>query len=266
MVREYSTLFTGTILSTVHFHFSKTEVAISTNALPLSLPDEERSSIEEHWRKVNADGRFFNGPVLAATQVELSDAPAIRISTSDYAHYLYSNAHPLGTPCRAVYCAAVIITCDNYLLLGQMASTTSSPGRIQFVGGNVEIAKDGTIDSRECCEREVTEEVGAQFLNSATDFTPLCIKTGGKGDHVGVFYRLHLNLTASEARSAFADHLAALRARNENPELPRIHLMELQSETVRDFCARHAGQMVDYLSPLLTNHSHHLAIREPKST
>ncbi|MES5096733.1 NUDIX hydrolase [Agrobacterium sp. BA1120] len=241
-------------MSAVHFHFIETEPSITTNAQPLSLPAEERSRIDNHWQKVNADGRFFNGKALAATQLKLDDAPAIQISTSDYAHYLYSNAYPTATPCRIVYCGAAIVTSDDHLVLGEMASSTSSPGRIQFVAGNVEIAEDGTINSRDCCEREVTEEVGAQFLHNATEFKPLCIKTGGNGDHVGIFYRLRLNMTAQQAKSAFADHLAALAARNEKPELPHIHLLPLTPDAVEAFCATHATQMVDYLTPLLTEH------------
>ncbi|POO57550.1 hypothetical protein CTT39_02415 [Agrobacterium rosae] len=251
---HHSINFADTILKTVHFHFSQTETSFITPVPPLLLPDEEHGMIQEHWQTVNADGRFFNGTVLAGMQIKLENVPSIQISTSDYAHYLYSNANPAATPCRIIYCAAIIITSDNHVLVGEMASSTSAPGRLQFVGGNIELAPDGTVSGEACCKREITEEVGFLFLDKTQEFRPLCIKTGGKADHIGIYYLLRLTITADKAKSAFKDHLAALAAREEMPELVKIHLIELTDVSIKRFCADHDEQLVDYLSPLLTSH------------
>ncbi|WP_320201713.1 NUDIX hydrolase [Agrobacterium sp. rho-13.3] len=250
-------------MNAVHFHFNDTETRFSTPVLRLNLPDEERRLIDEHWQNVNADGRFFNGTVLAGTALELNANPTIQISTSNYAHYLYSNVHLTSTPCRAVYSAVIIITSDNFLLLGEMASATSAPGRIQLVGGNIEISPSGTISGRDCGIREVEEEVGTTFLQNAKGLQPFCIKTGGSGDHIGVFYVLRLTLAANEASLAFEEHSASLIIGGEKPELARIHLVELTEKATADFCKSHSTQLVDYLAPLLTHNVQHLHHSQP---
>ncbi len=238
----------------VHFHFFEIETSFSTPVAPLPLSEKERALIVANWQRVNAEGHFFNGPVLAATAIDVNGAPGVSVSTTDYAHYLYANAHPTATPCHIVYCAAAIVTSDNYVLFGEMNSSTSSPGQLQFVGGNVEIAPDGSISGRHCCEREVIEEIGAAFLEMARDFRPLCIKTGGKADHVGIYYVLHVNATKVEAQAAFDAHLAQLRLAGEKPELVKVHFVELTQSAITQFFHQNSERCVDYLAPLLTDH------------
>ncbi len=248
-------------MTEIEFHFVDNDPSFNKNIPPFLLSSEERTAIDSHWNSVNLDGRFFNGPVLAATKMNtLPASPRLEVGMTDYAHYLYAASNPgSSTPCKNVYCAALIVTKDNRLVIGQMASRTAAPGKLQLVGGNVELSPSGEIDARECCIREISEEVGDSFASAIETNVPFCIKTGGPSQSVGLFYLAHILLTATEAQRAFDLHQEATRQRGEEPELSQLHFVALKQPELDSVCVEHAGRMVDYLAPLLSNHLEQMA-------
>jgi len=252
----FSPLRLDKILTNIGFHFINRDPSFGKNLRVLALSTEELEAIILHWNAINNDGRFFNGAVLAATSIDpLPGSPILEVGLTDYAHYLYAASHPgTATPCRNVFCAALIVTADDRLILGEMASKTAAPGKLQLVGGNVEISPTGNIDSRECCIREIFEEVGNGFVSAIETFSPFCIKTGGQLQSVGIFYLARISMTANEAQQSFEIHQEETRQRNEQPEFARLNLVELNQIQLDTFCDENSGRMVDYLAPLLSGH------------
>ena len=233
--------------------FTNQEVRLVLCKSVITFPDGYWSKVEKHWARINDNGQFFNGPVLAASSVTTdSSGPVIELSPTDYAHYLYA-AQDLNHEfdCRAVFCAAVIATSDNYLLFGEMAGHTSAPGQIQFPGGGVEMGASGELDARTCCQREVAEELGREFLREEDRFRPVGLKCGGNLSTVGIFYALLLDMTAEQAQNSFACYQSEQLAAGELPEFDRLHAVKFDIQALNQFFRQNKDRIVDYLTPLL---------------
>jgi 8-oxo-dGTP pyrophosphatase MutT (NUDIX family) len=249
-------------MSQVILSFNLEDAWLDLQPQPLALPEPYRSKIVKHWDHVNHDGRFFNGKVLTATGLNLtSSTPVITLAVTDYAHYLYAkHDHTHEVDCRAVYCAALLFTSDNHLLLGQMSAHTSSPGQIQCPGGGIEIGRDNGIDPRSCCRRELEEEIGAAFLKGGPVFQTICIKSGGDLETIGLFYALRLTCDARGALEIFTHHQTELRSAGEKPEFDRLHALEFSRGSIADFVTTQGDILVDYLRPLLKDRREDLRI------
>lgn len=242
----------------VNITFSSHDVRLELGNGSPAFPEDYRNKVDAHWSRINRDGRFFNGPVLAASEFALDgDDPRIALCLTDYAHYLYAAQDTQHVfDCRAAFAAAALLTSDNFLLLGQMAAHTSAPGQIQFPGGGIELSADGQIDARQCCQCEVAEEMGEAFFCDVARFAPLGFKCGGKLSTVGLFYALSLDLTATQAQTAFAAHQAAERSAGGRPEFDRLHALAFDVSAIDEFVRLQDGSIVDYLAPLLLDGLH----------
>lgn len=245
----------GVTVPHVALQFHREEVRFELREQALILPPAYRAKVLAHWEKVNDDGRFFNGPVLAAVEARLAASPpVVTLALTDYAHYLYAAAdRSREIDCPAVYCASVLLTSDRYLLLGQMAAHTASPGHVLCPGGMLERNAAGTVSAAACCERELTEEVGAALWQDRQSFRPLCIKQGGKRSNLGLFYVLRLRSNAKQAMSLFAAHQARLQRAGEQPELARLVAIEFDVSAIDAFL-RSEVPHADYLRPMLHAH------------
>lgn len=245
--------------------FCNQPVSLNQTGRHLVLPEDYRREVDAHWAQINAEGRFFNGPVLVASHLTIDQAPPeIEVSATDYAHYLYAMSDAEREfACRAVFSAAVVITRDNHLLAGRMASHTSSPGQIQCAGGGVELTVDGTLNPHECCRRELAEELGAGFLEYQPLFKPLCIKTGGKLETVGLIYLVLFDGDASQAQSLFRAHREGQLAHGEEPEFDTLLAIPLDPQSVDQFLDQQGDAIVDYLATLLSEHRAALLVDVP---
>lgn len=231
----------------------------------LVLPDGYRRKVDSHWAQISAGGRFFNGPVLVASDLAIDQlAPEIEVTASDYAHYLYAMSDAEREfDCRAVFSAAVVITRDNHLLTGRMAAHTSSPGQIQCAGGGVELTRDGTLDPGECCLRELEEELGVGFLEHRQLFKPFCIKTGGKLATVGLIYLVLFDGDVDMAQGLFRAHRQGQLRQGEEPEFDTLLAVSLDPQSVDHFLDHYGSVTVDYLATLLREHRAALLVDVP---
>lgn len=234
--------------------FNPHHARLNVTAGTIGLRDGYRTRVDAYWRKVSAGGRFFNGPVLAATGMRIVDGiPAIDVLLTDYAHYLYARQDPdKAFDCQAVYTAAVVVTADDHLLLGEMARHTSAPGQIQCPGGNLEMAPDGRIDPAACCLREVEEELGPALASEVRWQRPLCVKRGGENGTIGLMYLLRLECDASRALAMFEAYRAHQAGVGARPELDRLAAVKLNMRDVGRFLREPENPHVDYLVPLLS--------------
>lgn len=232
--------------------FSSLELLLAFDGSSVEFPPGYRTKVDRYWAKINQEGRFFNGPVLSASSIpNENEDSVVPMQLTDYAHYLYAaqdNAHEYD--CRAVFSAAVILTRDDHLLLGQMSPHTSAPSQIQCPGGGIELDLDGKLDAKLCCQREVIEELGPDFGRELVQYEPLCIKSGGELSTVGIFYAMRLDVTAEQAHHSFSRHRAAQRAAGERPEFDCLHTVKFERQVMAEFVQTNRDHLVDYLAPL----------------
>ncbi|RMI28454.1 NUDIX hydrolase [Nocardia stercoris] len=184
--------------------------------------------MSEYWRLTSMrNPTLFNGPLVRSHGVSWeSDSCVVSWSRSNYAHYLWRHA-PGNSPdrpyARAVYVSVVARTDDGSLVLGRMATETSSPGRIQLPGGNVvppitddDLTEDAVRRHAAC---EFREEVGVELDPEALRLW--AIKVGGAGD-IGVFYLADLG-SAELLRRAFDEHIAQHDGPPEFTSLITVH-------------------------------------------
>lgn len=239
-------------MSPVLFQFNTDDVLFDLQEKRLELPDSYRLQVDRYWQNINRDERFFNGNVLTATRLDLNGSPpTIQLAMTDYAHYLYAAQDCTREfNCNAVYCAAILLTSDQYLLLGRMASHTSSPGQIQCPGGGIEIGRGLKIDTRACCQREIVEEVGDAVWLDHQWFRPLCIKTEGDLATIGVIYALQLKSGVKDVLRMFSRHQAEIESSGDKPEFDSLLAVRFSVPSMKVFFEQQQARLVDYLRPL----------------
>ncbi|WAC50396.1 NUDIX hydrolase [Frigoribacterium sp. SL97] len=175
----------------------RAESALDTAAMDRAL---------DHWASIQAERPWlFDGPIVAAiVDSPHSETVTVRWYPSTYSRYLARDvAGDDGGFDRALFASVVVRSRDGLVLFGAMADTTSSPGRMQLPGGNVELASDGSLDEpriRAEAARELREETGIA-VEPAT-LRPHRVSVGDSYGDVGFLYRYDSELTASELLTA----------------------------------------------------------------
>lgn len=235
-----------------HFH-------VQRRVDPVSLPHSVQAEIEEHWVAVQETGQsFFRGTTFSVASLEIRDGAAvIQLAPSDYAHYLYTfhQNPPERHALRAIYTSCLLVTSDGRFVVGEMASHTSSPGRLQLPGGNLDagdVTDEGSLDTFGSIRKEVHEEVGIDVAAEQVSraLTPIAVKTGGSHDFVGLMFRADLELSSHELHSTFVAHKRVLEERGHTPELRALHVVPVDSTGIQTF-ERNAGPVADYLFDVL---------------
>jgi len=168
------------------------------------LDDAAIERAHEHWASIQANRPWlFDGPIVAAIVDSHSGTVTVRWYPSTYSRYLARDVACDGGYDRALFASVVVRSSDGLVLFGAMAEATSSPGRVQLPGGNVELASDGSLDEpgiRAEAARELREETGI-----AVDPGALRLHRVSVGDaygDVGFLYHYDSELTASELLTA----------------------------------------------------------------
>jgi 8-oxo-dGTP pyrophosphatase MutT (NUDIX family) len=216
----------------------------------LQLSPETAQLVEAHWEAVHRRGQVFRrGVVYAVTQkLEQPAGLLLRLSHSDYAHFLWSlngnRDHP--DHAQVVYACTVLKTSDACFVLGEMNAHTCTPGRLQLAGGGLDMEDftDGVLDSSRCAARELEEEIGIALTEAPT---LRYIKEGGEDGFVGLIHRCTTPLTAQAVSDRFRHHVAAMP----QPELKNLVIVPATPEAVRSFIASEKRPKVDYLDKLL---------------
>jgi 8-oxo-dGTP pyrophosphatase MutT (NUDIX family) len=179
--------------------------------------DDERERAR-FWSRARSDNpALFDGPLLLAADATWEgEICELAYCMGRFSHYLWRRelAEPQLGDARALYVSVMAITADGYLVAGRMAGTTSTPGRIQLPGGNLEAdSRDGIVTSdtaRRMAAQELAEETGIKLAPSDLRLTH--VKTGGDRGDVGVFFSVNLSETLSAASANFLAHSDALRS------------------------------------------------------
>ncbi|MER5305472.1 NUDIX hydrolase [Streptomyces lasiicapitis] len=216
-------------------------------------PPGERLAMDRAWDEaVRANPSLFDGPVAACAGLSWEGPGSLVLTWARTTYRRFALRHvPGATSCLpSLFVDVAQPTEDGQVVVGRMASYTSTPGRWQLPGGSVEPPTDDRpLDLaalRRHAARELVEETGVE---TAPDDLTLWLATRGAFGSVGVLFRAPCR-PAPELNARFAALVSAEAARGREPELDRIALVGSPADL-----ARLPGPHVDYLEPVLTRYA-----------
>lgn len=217
----------------------------------VKLKEEEVEKKNKFWKKSLAkNSKLFNGKVLSVDNIKRTgDAIYLALNYTDYAHLNYIMNHGIGemAPCRSVAAGALLITKDNFAIVGKMGKDTSFPGVIQCIGGgfsendienNIEEATLKTVI------RECHEEIGIELCNQSIEVRNKYIYIRENMSTFGVAYVINLDLNKNQLFEIFAN----CNDKNDN-EIEELIAVRCDKTSIKKFCED--TSLVDYLNSIL---------------
>jgi len=132
----------------------------------IALPQELKENIKKFWNKaIKENPNLYNGEDYAVeTVTETAEKIEMLVVKSSYAHYLYNERVGIQEEkyrCCSPWGGILLITEDNYFVIGEMDRKTSTPYYLQVSGGGVDIRdiENGIINIDSNIRRELREEM-----------------------------------------------------------------------------------------------------------
>ena len=132
----------------------------------IKLPNELKENIEVFWKNaIKENPNLYNGQdYVVETINETEENIEMIVVKSASAHYLYDERVGIKEEkykCCTPWGGILLVTKDNYFVIGEMDRTTSMPNCLQISGGGIDIAdiKRGIINIDSNIKRELKEEV-----------------------------------------------------------------------------------------------------------
>ena len=132
----------------------------------INLSNELKENIEKFWKNaIKENPNLYNGQDYAVEAVKETEKEIeMLVVKSDYAHYLYDERVGIKEEkyrCCSPWGGILLLTKDEYFVIGEMNSTTSIPYGLQISGGGIDIAdiENGVINIDSNIKRELKEEL-----------------------------------------------------------------------------------------------------------
>lgn len=204
--------------------------------LPLSLQE----SINSYWESLIAGGEIFHrGELFSIKEIkEIGNELLVTLHRTDYAHFLFSKhcKIPDSFNCRVIVANGLILTKDNFFILGQMNNRTASPGRIQFIAGGIDQSDiyGDTVDIFGSLIRETKEEIGIDLndQNLVLKVEPRYIVHWGS---IALVYLVQLDIDSAEFRTQYEQFEKSLFEKGKEPEFSSIVLLSADYVSVSNF-------------------------------
>ena len=233
-----------------------TDVRITVSPERMYLPHSLHESINLYWESLKASGKTFHrGTIFSIKEmIEARDKLHITLQKTDYAHFLYSkyNKLPIDYECRVIVANGLIVTKDNYIVLGEMNSRTASPGRLQFIAGGIDESdiNQQSVNIFKSLIRETKEEIGVDLTNSnlVEKVRPRYIVHWGS---VALVYLIQLAIDRSELQNRYKQFEIALKKAGVEPEFSSIILLSADCESISNFLKYDNRPRLDFLSAVL---------------
>jgi hypothetical protein len=205
------------------------------------------AAVDSAWDEmVHANPTLFDGPVVLCSDFR-QISPHLEVSWSR-GTYRYRTVRQIRTAAAlsSVFVCVLQPALDGRLLVGHMSASTSSPGVIQFPGGNLEpppLGREITTSAlRRHATAELTEETG---IAAAPDDLTLWVVARTTNGNVGFFF-LAPSLPAEFIRHCHTSVVLANRLMGCEPEFAEVTLVaDAAGLALLD------GQPADYLWPLV---------------
>ena len=132
----------------------------------IKLPKELKNNIESFWTDaIKENPNLYNGQdYVVETVNETKENIEMIVTKSNYAHYLYDERVGIKEEnyrCCSPWGGILLLTKDNYFVIGEMDKTTSMPYCLQISGGGIDIKdiENGIINIDSNIKRELKEEL-----------------------------------------------------------------------------------------------------------
>lgn len=132
----------------------------------INLPNELKENIKKFWKDaIKENSNLYNGQdYVVETVTETEENIEMLVVKSNYAHYLYDERIGIQEEkyrCCSPWGGILLITKDDYFVIGEMNNTTSIPYCLQISGGGIDITdiKNGIINIDLNIKRELKEEM-----------------------------------------------------------------------------------------------------------
>lgn len=106
----------------------------------IKLPNEIKENIERFWvNAIKENPNLYNGQdYVVESVIETEENIEMVVVKSNYAHYLYDERVKIQEEkyrCCSPWGGILLITKDDYFVIGEMDNTTSIPYCLQISGG-----------------------------------------------------------------------------------------------------------------------------------
>lgn len=132
----------------------------------IALPKEIKDNIEIFWSNaIKENPNLYNGQDYVVENVtETKDNIEMVITKTFYSHYLYDERIGIKEEkyrCCTPWGGILLLTKDDYFVIGEMNVTTSMPYCLQISGGGIDCSdiNNGIIDINLNIKRELKEEM-----------------------------------------------------------------------------------------------------------
>lgn len=235
------------------------QIEINLEKDKIELPKEWQERIYQFWKKtINEYPNFYDGEIIAVHEIkENKENIILNTRIARYSHYLYDDKIGIQKSefgCFSLWGGILLITNDDYFVLGEMAETTSTPFYIDIIGGTSDIndVEQGKIDIIKTIERELKEELNLDLQNSE-QINNFQIKYLEKPEEKRRVYGIiavgKLNMTKLEVENYYKEYLQELQDNKGEIELKKVQFIPIGKS--RQKLEKMENPKRGYLLPLL---------------
>ena len=201
----------------------------------INLPNELKENIERFWKDAVKDNpNLYNGQdYVVETVKETEKEIEMLVVKSDYAHYLYDERVGIKEEknrCCSPWGGILLLTKDEYFVIGEMNSTTSIPYGLQISGGGIDITdiENGVINIDSNIKRELKEELNLNLddIDYKIEFIEYPSKTRNAYGFIAIG---KIKQTKEELKQVFEQYKEYLIKNNLEIEFNKLIFLKKQS-------------------------------------
>ena len=201
----------------------------------INLPEDIKLNIEKFWNNaVKENPSLYNGKEFAVETVsETEECIKMTVIKSTYAHYLYDERIGIKEEkykCYSPWGGILIITKDNYIVVGEMNENMSVPYCLQISGGGIDELdiKDGKVDIISNIKRELKEELNLNLedISYKVEFMEYPTKTRNAYGFLAVG---KIPMTKDELNEHFKEYVEYLIKNNLEIEFKSLKFFEKEN-------------------------------------
>ena len=200
----------------------------------IDLPIKLKENIENFWNNaIKENPNLYNGQDYVVEKVkETEENIEMLVVKSDYAHYLYDERVGIQKEeyrCCSPWGGILLLTKDDYFVIGEMNSTTSVPYCLQISGGGIDIKdiENGVINIDLNIKRELKEELNLNLddIDYKIEFIEYPSKTRNAYGFLAIG---KINQTKDELTQHFKHYKEYLISNNLEVEFNKIIFLKKQ--------------------------------------
>lgn len=201
----------------------------------IKLPNELKESIEKFWNDATKENpNLYNGEDYTVESIiETKQNIEMLIVKSNYAHYLYNERIGIKEEnyrCCSPWGGILLLTKDDYFVIGEMDNTTSIPYCLQISGGGIDVAdiQNGIINIDLNIKRELKEELNLNLddIDYKLEFIEYPSKTRNAYGFLAIG---KINQTRDELKQHFKEYKEYLIKNNLEVEFNKLIFLKREN-------------------------------------